>query len=335
MKKKKTTISDVAEKAGVSKSTVSQYINQRFRYMSAETKDRIEQVIQELDFRPNDNARNLKVKKTKVIGILVANILHTLSTEIIRTVEEQLQHRGMKVFICDSADDPEKEKEYLDLLVSTQVDGIIIFPVGNDFKVYNYLIDHSIPMVFVDRLVDGVTSDSVLLDNHAAIFLAVSMLAEKGHENIAFLTLPIDIPITPRLERIEGFKKAMASHKLEVREDDIHSLPRNQIQEKLARIFDAEKPPTAIVAGNDLVLREILSYLKQQKISIPGEVAIVSIDDVAYTEFYEPSITTIGQPIQQMGIKTAELLLNRITNSDQAPYITYRFAPELIVRSSC
>lgn len=113
----------------------------------------------------------------------------------------------MKVFICDSADDPEKEKEYLDLLVSTQVDGIIIFPVGNDFKVYNYLIDHSIPMVFVDRLVDGVTSDSVLLDNHAAIFLAVSMLAEKGHENIAFLTLPIDIPITPRLERIEGFKK--------------------------------------------------------------------------------------------------------------------------------
>jgi LacI family kdg operon repressor len=190
-------------------------------------------------------------------------------------------------------------------------------------------------MVFVDRLVDGVTSDSVLLDNHAAIFLAVSMLAEKGHENIAFLTLPIDIPITPRLERIEGFKKAMASHKLEVREDDIHSLPRNQIQEKLARILDAENPPTAIVAGNDLVLREILSYLKKQKISIPGEVAIVSIDDVAYTEFYEPSITTIGQPIQQMGIKTAELLLNRITNSDQAPYITYRFAPELIVRSSC
>ncbi|MFJ9386407.1 LacI family DNA-binding transcriptional regulator [Peribacillus sp. NPDC101481] len=335
MKKKKTTISDVAEKAGVSKSTVSQYINQRFRYMSAETKNRIEQVIQELDFRPNDNARNLKVKKTKVIGILVANILHTLSTEIIRTVEEQLQQHGMKVFICDSADDPEKEKEYLDLLVSTQVDGIIIFPVGNDFKVYNYLIDHSIPMVFVDRLVDGVTSDSVLLDNHAAIFLAVSMLAEKGHENIAFLTLPIDIPITPRLERIEGFKKAMASHKLEVREDDIHSLPRNRIQEKLAQIFDAEKPPTAIVAGNDLVLREILSYLKKQKISIPGEVAIVSIDDVAYTEFYEPSITTIGQPIQQMGIKTAELLLNRITNSDQTPYITYRFAPELIVRSSC
>ncbi|MFB7640958.1 LacI family DNA-binding transcriptional regulator [Peribacillus butanolivorans] len=334
-KKKKTTISDVAEKAGVSKSTVSQYINQRFRYMSAETKDRIEQVIQELDFRPNDNARNLKVKKTKVIGILVANILHTLSTEIIRTVEEQFRQHGMKVFICDSADDPEKEKEYLDLLVSTQVDGIIIFPVGNDFKVYNYLIDHSIPMVFVDRLVDGVTSDSVLLDNHAAIFLAVSMLAEKGHENIAFLTLPIDIPITPRLERIEGFKKAMASYDFEVREDDIYSLPRNQIQEKLAQIFDTEKPPTAIVAGNDLVLREILSYLKKQKVSIPNEVAIISIDDVAYSEFYEPSITTIGQPIQQMGIKVAELLLDRITNPVQAPFITYRFAPELIVRSSC
>lgn len=334
-KKKKITISDVAEKAGVSKSTVSQYINQRYRYMSADTKEKIQDVIKELDFRPNDNARNLKVKKTKVIGILVANILHTLSTEIIRIVEERLQQNGIKVFICNSADDPEKEKEYIDLLISTRVDGMIIFPVGNDFKVYNYLVDHSIPMVFVDRLVDGIASDSVLLDNHAASFLAVSILAEKGHNDIAFITLPIEIPITPRVERIEGFKKAMAAYHLEVNQESIYSLPSSQIKDTLSRRFTENALPTAIVAGNDLVLREVLSYLKQQNISIPEEVAVVSIDNVDYSEFYQPSVTTIGQPILQMGIKAAELLMERIENQAQTPFITYRFAPELNERNSC
>ncbi|MDQ0268551.1 LacI family DNA-binding transcriptional regulator [Cytobacillus purgationiresistens] len=332
--KKKVTISDVAEKAGVSKSTVSQYINQRYRYMSSETKERIEQIIQELNFRPNDNARNLKVKKTKVVGILVANILHTLSTEIIQTVDERLQQNGMKAFVCNSADDPEKEKEYIDLLIAKQVDGIIIFPVGNDYTVYNYLINYSIPIVFVDRLVDGVTTDSVLLDNHAASFLAVSSLADKGHVNIAFFTLPIEFPITPRIERIDGYKKAMAACQLALREELIFSLAKDQIHDALQACLNLNTPPTAIIAGNDLVLLQILTFLKKNEISIPENMAVIGIDNVPYAELYDPSITTIAQPIHQMGLKAAELLLERINKKVQNPFITYRFAPEIVERKS-
>ncbi|MBN6886756.1 LacI family transcriptional regulator, kdg operon repressor [Cytobacillus horneckiae] len=332
--KKKITISDVAEKAGVSKSTVSQYINQRYKYMSSETKERIERVINELNFRPNDNARNLKVKKTKVVGILVANILHTLSTEIIQIVEDRLQHNGMKAFVCNSADDPEKEKEYIDLLIAKQVDGIIIFPVGNDYTVYNYLINYSIPIVFVDRLVDGITTDSVLLDNHAASFLAVSTLAEKGHENIAFFTLPIDFPVTPRIERIDGYKKAMAACQLKLREELVFSISKDKIQDALQNCLHLNKPPTAIIAGNDLVLLQILKYLKKNNVSVPEKMAVIGIDNVLYADLYEPSITTIAQPIQQMGLKAAELLLDRIKNESQHPFITYRFAPEIVERNS-
>lgn len=332
--KKKITISDVAEKAGVSKSTVSQYINQRYKYMSSETKERIERVINELNFRPNDNARNLKVKKTKVVGILVANILHTLSTEIIQIVEDRLQHNGMKAFVCNSADDPEKEKEYIDLLIAKQVDGIIIFPVGNDYTVYNYLINYSIPIVFVDRLVDGITTDSVLLDNHAASFLAVSTLAEKGHENIAFFTLPIDFPVTPRIERIDGYKKAMAACQLKLREELVFSISKDKIQDALQNCLHFNKPPTAIIAGNDLVLLQILKYLKKNNVSVPEKMAVIGIDNVLYADLYEPSITTIAQPIQQMGLKAAELLLDRIKNESQHPFITYRFAPEIVERNS-
>lgn len=333
--KRKTTITDVAVKAGVSKSTVSQYLNKRYQYMSAETKNKIEKVIEELNFRPNDNARNLKVKKTKVVGIVVANLLHHLSTEIVRVVEERLQSHEIKIFICNSDDSPEKESDYIDLLISKQVDGIIIFPVGNDPKVYNYVITNGIPMVFIDRLVEGVTTDCILLDNKQACHIAVSQLQKKGHENIAFLTLQTDIPVSARRERIEGFKEAMSFYQLEVRENNVFSVPREDILEVLEQRFLQDDKPTAIVAGNDLVLREVLSFINKFNLTVPNDVALVSIDEVTYSNLYNPSITTVNQPVIEMGSKTADILLDRINGKAVEPFLVYRFAPELIVRGSC
>ncbi|MGG3575346.1 LacI family DNA-binding transcriptional regulator [Bacillus gobiensis] len=333
--KKKITITDVADKAGVSKSTVSQYLNKRYQYMSSETKNKIAKVIEELNFRPNDNARNLKVKKTKVVGIVLANLLHHLSTEIVRVVEERLQSHEIKVFICNSDDSPKKESDYIDLLISKQVDGIIIFPVGNDPKVYNYVISYGIPLVFIDRIVDGVMTDCILLDNKAACRLAVSQLQNKGHENIAFLTLPTDIPVSTRRERIEGFKEAMSFYHLEVQENNVFSVPREEIQGVLEQRFLQENKPTAIVAGNDLVLREVLSFINKVSLSMPNDLALVSIDEVTYSNLYNPSITTVNQPIKEMGEKTADILLDRINVKTDDPFRVYRFTPELIIRGSC
>lgn len=333
--KKKITITDVAEKAGVSKSTVSQYLNKRYQYMSAGTKNKIEKVIEELNFRPNDNARNLKVKKTKVVGIVVANLLHHLSTEIIRVVEERLQSHEIKVFICNSDDSPEKENEYIDLLIAKQVDGIIIFPVGTDPKAYNYVILNGIPLVFIDRLVEGVTTDCILLDNKAACHLAVSQLIKNGHKNIAFLTLPTDIPVTTRRERIEGFHEAMSHHQLSVQENNVFSVPKDEIQTVLEQRFLQENRPSAIVAGNDLVLREVLSFINKISFSVPADLALVSIDEVTYSNLYNPSITTVNQPVKEMGEKTADILLRRINGKTDEPFLVYRFAPTLLVRGSC
>src|SRR5690606_32142751 len=129
---KTVTMADVAQQAGVSKSTVSQFVNNRFDYMSEETKKRVEQAIMELDYRPNILARSLKQKTTTTIGVIVANILHTFSSQIIRTIEDACNEADFHVMVCNADDDPVKERKYIEMLRAKQVDGIIILPTGSN-----------------------------------------------------------------------------------------------------------------------------------------------------------------------------------------------------------
>lgn len=124
---KRITIQDVARLAGVSKSTISQYLNKRYDYMSEETKKRIEAAINELGYEPNFIARSLKQKKTSTIAVIVANILHSFSTKVIRAVEDYCNENGFHVIVCNADDDPEKEANYIRMLRAKQVDGMIVF----------------------------------------------------------------------------------------------------------------------------------------------------------------------------------------------------------------
>lgn len=188
---KKLTIDDVAQKAGVSKSTVSQFLNKRFKYMSEATKNRIEAVIEELNYQPNGLARSLKQNRTHMVGIIVANIDYTLSIQCIRAIENELQHHGIQVIICNADENAEKESKYVETLIARQVDGLIIFPTGNNPSAYSKLIEADFPLVFMDRLVDGITTQSLLLDNEMAAKIGVGQLIQQGHERIALVSLPI------------------------------------------------------------------------------------------------------------------------------------------------
>src|SRR3954451_11921203 len=140
MKKiKSVTIDDVAKAAGTSKSTVSQFLNKRYEYMSQNTREKIERIIEEMNFQPNHFARNLKTRKTKMVGIIVANIRHVFSTEIIGVIERTLQEQGIQVIICNADDDPEKEMGYIQLLAGRNVDSLIVFPTGSNYSEYSRL----------------------------------------------------------------------------------------------------------------------------------------------------------------------------------------------------
>ncbi|MGF7046470.1 LacI family kdg operon repressor [Paenibacillus sp. DS2015] len=327
---KKLTIEDVAQRAGVSKSTVSQFLNKRYKYMSDATKKRIAEVVEELNYQPNGLARSLKNNRTHMIGVIVANIDYTLSIQCIRAIESELQTHGIQVIICNADENPDKESKYIEMLVARQVDGLIIFPTGNNAAAYGRLITENFPMVFLDRLVEQVTTHSLLLDNEMAVKIGIQELVSNQHEEIALITLPHETHrITPRLERLSGYKKAMEECGLKIRDEYIRSVPKEDIQGTMAKLLHLQDPPTAILAGNDIVLAEMLKYASTHNIRIPEDISVIGIDDADFAHIYNPNITTIGQPTYDMGKQAAKILLQCIEETGTTVPIIYRFVPQL------
>src|SRR5690606_2017277 len=254
---KTVTMADVARHANVSKSTVSQYVNNRFDYMSEDTKKRIEQTIKELDYRPNILARSLKQKSTTTIGVIVANILHTFSSQIIRTIEDECNEANFHVMVCNADDDPVKEKKYIEMLRAKQVDGIIILPTGNNIALYEEMAKSQYPVVFVDRTVPNMGIPSVMLDNVKATGLAVRHLLDNGYERIGIIANVVK-NVTPRVDRIRGYNNALMKNDITVNENYIKNLEVSQVAQGLEEMLQLHPPPQAILAGNDLVLIEVL-----------------------------------------------------------------------------
>ncbi|MBY0099200.1 LacI family DNA-binding transcriptional regulator [Mesobacillus maritimus] len=333
---KKVTIADVAQHAGVSKSTVSQYLNQRFDYMGEQTKARIEEAIAALEYSPNIVARSLKQKSTTTIGVIVANILHVFSTHVIRAIEDVCNEHNFHVIICNADDQPEKEKKYIEMLRAKQVDGIIAVPTGGNVALYQDLVKKNFPIVFMDRLIHGVEIDTVLLDNEKASFLAVEALVKQGYSQIAMISPFLDPNITPREERINGYKKALEQHQIPLEERYIVPSAISEMQESIGRMMQLPNPPNAIIAVNDRVLKQVLTYVKNQQMRIPEEIAVIGIDDVPYADIFSPSLTTVAQPAFKMGEKAANLLFEKMQNKERSNQAQiYRFEPELIARESC
>ncbi|MBU8906685.1 LacI family DNA-binding transcriptional regulator [Desertibacillus haloalkaliphilus] len=336
MKTKAVTIADVAKHSQVSKSTVSQYLNQRYEYMGEETKARIEEAIQQLGYRPNIVARSLKQKSTTTIGVIVANILHVFSTQVIRAIEDICHEYDFHTIVCNADDDPKKEKKYIEMLHAKQVDGIIVFPTGGNIETLQQMQKDNYPIVFVDRLIPDLTIPSVVLDNEKASTLAVQHFIERGYQKISIMTTSIIHNLTPRRERIRGYKQALQENGINVNENYIKSLELDQFDVGIEEMLSLQDPPEAILAGNDLALIEILKFIKKNNVSIPENIALIGIDDVSFASFYNPRLTTISQPTFEMGKKAAELLLNKIQGKEnEDDNHIYRFEPTLIERDSC
>jgi LacI family kdg operon repressor len=331
---KTVTMADVAKHAEVSKSTVSQYLNKRYDYMGEKTKQRIERAIKELGYHPNIVARSLKQKSTSTIGVIVANILHTFSTQVIRAIEDICHEQDFHIIVCNADDDSKKEERYINMLRAKQVDGIIIFPTGGNISLYQKMIDEEYPMVFVDRFLPELPLCSIMLDNEKAGELAVQHFIDKGYDQIGIITTSIIQNVTPRIERIQGYKKALQSNGISLVDDYVKSLDIKQIQNGLKEMLSLEKPPQAILAGNDLALIEILKYVKGNDIKIPEELDLIGIDDLPFAGLFTPPLTTVAQPTFEMGKMAAELLLVKIRKEESMETNQYvnRFEPNLIIR---
>ncbi|MCC5910376.1 MAG: substrate-binding domain-containing protein [Clostridiaceae bacterium] len=330
----KVKLKDVAEKAGVSKSTVSQYLNKRYEFMGKETRKRIEKVIEDLRYQPNEVARSLKIKKTNTIGVIVANILHPFSTYVSRGVEDYCQQRGYNVILCNADNDSNKEKSYIEMLQMKQVDGIIIAATGKNNDLIYREREKGFPIVLFDRYFDDVEVDMVLSDNYQGAFQAVEHLIKMGHKNIA-LVAPEGHLLSMRKLRIDGYYGALKKYNIPIDESYVKFVTTENLTNQLNDLFRQDHVPTAVFTVNDLMTIEVLTYLKENNIKVPDEMAVVVFDDLPMASLLEAPLTVVAQPTYEIGTTSARMLIERIESKVKPKHEQKILPCQLIVRQSC
>jgi LacI family transcriptional regulator len=321
-------IREVARHAGVSNATVSNVLN-RPDVVAPATRQRVLAAIEELGFVRNESARQLRAGRSRVIAYVVLDAANPFFTDVARGVEDAAREAGLALFLCNSASDDGREREYLELLHEQRVEGILITPVDAE-----RLTDRGTPVVLVDRESNG-TYCSVAVDDVLGGELAVTHLIENGHRRIAMVGGPLSIQQVR--DRREGAMRALANAGLPA--DALTFLETKSLQvaegrgagERLVGL-PASRRPTAAFCANDLLALGLLQSMTQQGLKVPDDLAVVGYDDIEFAAAAAVPLTSVRQPREQLGRTAATLLLAE--NEPDHEHRHVKFQPELVVRAS-
>jgi LacI family transcriptional regulator, purine nucleotide synthesis repressor len=324
----KPTIYDVAKEANVSIATVSKVLNNTGR-ISEKTKNKVAQVIKELEYQPSSVAAALTGKKTFTIGVMVPDIANPFFAEVARALENNAREMGYSIILCSTDYQLEREQDYLELLVKKQVDGIVIATEPKDVEKLKNL---HVPCVLfsIDHL--ALDSHVVTTDDIRGGYLAGRYLCQKGHQAFVIITEPQRA--SSRL-RVEGFKKALADEGVNLNSIQVVEAKSKIDDAKMAanQIFQLKKRPTAIFASTDLIAAVFINEARKAGLSIPDDLSIIGFDNTIHAEISDPGITTIAQPIEKLASYTMEQLLDSIKNPGM-PANRIMLAPTLVERES-
>ncbi len=331
------TIQDVAERAGVSISTVSRVINQSVAVDPA-TEERVRAAIDALGYRPNLLARSFRRRVTHTIGLVVPDNSNPFFAGVARVIEDEGFLAGYSVVLCNSDLSEVKQATYVDALLAKRVDGLILVssglvptPGGSD--VMRRILEAGVPCVVVDRDLGEAPVDQVLVDNHRGGYLAGEHLLRLGHRRLACLVGPNDL--TPSAGRIAGFRSALAEAGVElapdalVRGDGRYAGGAEAARELLRRGVEF----TAIFAFNDPMAIGAIGALARAGRRVPEDVSVVGFDDIVQASAICPALTTVAQPIAEMGRRSVALLLERMRHRD-APVARVVLPTRLVERES-
>ncbi len=308
------TIKDVAALAGISYTTVSHVVNNT-RPVSQEVRRKVEAAIKSLDYVPSAVARSLKAKTTATIGLLVPNSLNPYFAELARGIEDYCERNGYCVILCNSDDNPDKQRSYLRVLLEKRIDGLIVASAGGDSGLAQGLAGVKTPMVIVDRGLEGVNADLVRIDHEYGAYLATRHLLELGHRDIATIGGPASTSVAQM--RQAGHCRALQEAGIEVREERMleSDFTSTGGYNAAARLLESN-PPSAIFAGNDMIGIGVLRAAAERNVRVPAELSVIGFDDIQMSRYVYPALTTVGQSILQLGEMAAEVLLRRIAAPD-------------------
>lgn len=327
-----TTIKDIANKTGLGLATISKYLNGG--NVLEKNKIAIEEAIGELDYKVNEFARSLKTSKSKTIGVVIPELSNIFVTSIITVIEDILRKNGYSIIVADCRTDEVLEEEAINFMMSKRVDGIICMPVSMNGKSLKQAVDGDIPIILIDRRLDNIYADVVMVDNITASDNAISYLVKKGHKEIGIVVGPKEIFTSQ--ERLKGYKNALKRENIDVNQDNI-IYSNYTVQggyESLKELIETNKGMTAVFMTNyEMTLGAIIA-INELGIKIPDDLSFIGFDNLQLSRVVVPKLTIVDQPLDEIGKNTADLMLIRLGESDTNSKKTIQLTTKLIERES-
>ncbi|GAB3414733.1 LacI family DNA-binding transcriptional regulator [Flindersiella endophytica] len=325
-------IRDVAAHAGVSTATVSRALNNA-PTVDPELAERVRRSADALGYRPNRVARNLRRRAGSVWALLISDIENPFFTSVARGVEEAALEHGYSVVLCNTNEDPERERRYLDVVLAEQAAGVIIAPATERTDL-GVLQAHRVPVVTIDRRIGGVALDAVVVDNRSGAQHATNHLLDNGYERVACISGPADVSTAE--ERRLGYLAAL--------EDRGHGAVGERYVRRTdyrvaggyaaaCELLDQSPAPDAFFVGNSLMAAGAMRALVERGAKIPDQFGMVCFDDSPWAPLMAPALTTVEQPTYQLGQTAASLLLDRLGGESAVPQLV-TLATTLRIRES-
>jgi DNA-binding LacI/PurR family transcriptional regulator len=339
------TIQDVARAAGVSTSTVSNLLNGRTGRMLPATRERVENTIKELGYRPNRAARQLRTGKPQMIGLVVPSVGNPYWGALARHLEAAALAEGHHVLLCNSERDPDRERQYVDELISDGIRGIVLCSSLPSLEHVSGALDAGLRLVAFDRTAqadDPASLVNVSVDNTIGAELMGEHLVGLGHRRIAFVSGAIRS--VNRTERFHGFLRAL--ERAGIARPDVVTWPGSADgafgdveAAELGRVAATEllagpNPPTAIFAVNDMTAIGVCRAVRDAGLEVGRDISVAGFDDIVLAELYAPRLTTVRQPMREMAAAAFQSLLGRDQSENAAGATSLLFRPELVVRES-
>lgn len=322
------TIKDVAREAGLTVTTVSRVLNNR-GYISEATRKKVYQVMAGLDYQPNEIARSLYRKHSKMIGVIIPTVSHPFFGELSSAIELSAYEAGYKIVLCNSHLDQTKERVYVDLLKRHKMDGIVMASHTLEVDEYENL---NMPLVTVDRQISP-SIPSISSDSFEGGRLAAQLLLRKGAKRAAHICGSLKLDLLPN-RRHDAFVQEMTAHGVPpiVVQTNIDVFDVTQYESLVNRLFD-EHPDIDAVFASDVKAAHVIQTCHRLGKRVPQDVMVVGYDDIKLANLLVPRLTTVHQPIDEMGRRIVELIIRQV-NGEEVPSMTV-LPVTLIERASC
>lgn len=331
-----TTIHDIARKLNLSASTVSRALKDN-PVISEPTRVLVKRIADEMGYRPNILAANLRTRRTNTIGVIVPLINRHFFSSVISGVEEVAYNQGFAVTISQSNDKIEKECKIAHTFFANRVDGLIA-SIGMETSTFEHLklfSERKIPIVFFDRVVEEIAAHKIVVDDYGGGFRATQHLIEQGAKNIAHIGGPLNLKIYEN--RQKGYCDALEKSGLRVNQSMIinNNLSREEGSKAIKILMQQEIKPDAVFCANDTTALSVIIYLREIGIKVPEDMVIIGFSNEPFSEVVTPSISTVKQPGFLMGQKAAQLIIQQILHDNDNPvFKTIVMPTELIIRDS-